>query len=226
MSHAARIIPWRTWKACGELILVGSALSACSTPRDLLQEYRRAGFGDEQSFPVLDDSYRERIALEFEIIRSGRIEPLREAMRDSNRHVRAFSIVALGVLGDHASVEAIAKRVDDPETDSLVGGAALQALGWLKGGLEAVRSARSKPRTFNRHLADIAERQIGDSIDHAARVRGAYQLGLRREDVGSARAGGLAPDFAAVDTDGRPFRLADVVKKTRVLILMFVSADW
>lgn len=224
MTHVSLNFPSRAWRGCGEVVLLGLALSACSTPRDLLQEYRRAGFGEERSFPVLDDSYRDRIALEFEIIRSGRVEPLREAIRDSNRHVRAFSITALGILGDHASVDAIAKQVDDP--DSLVGGAALQALGWLKGGLKAIQSARAKPRTVNLHLATIAERQIGDSIDHAATVREAYRLGLRREDLGSARVGQPAPDFTALDTDGRPFRLSDVVKHHKVVILMFVSADW
>jgi peroxiredoxin len=51
-------------------------------------------------------------------------------------------------------------------------------------------------------------------------------LGLSREDIGSARVGKPAPDFAAIDTDGRPFALADAVKESRVLILIFVSADW
>lgn len=208
-------------------LLLGIALFSCSTvERNLIEEYRKADFGDKQSFPVLDDSYRNRIALEFEIIRSGRIEALREAMGDSNRYVRAFSIAALGILGDRASVAAIAKLLDDPDIDSMVGGAALQALGWLKGGLEAVQSAKTKSRTLYKHLIDIAERQIKDPIDHAALVREAYRLGLDREQVGAAKAGKPAPDFSAVDTDGRRFRLADVVKKNKVVILMFASADW
>ncbi len=196
--------------------------------RNVIDEYRRADFGDQGSFPVLDDSYRDRIALEFEIIRSGRIEPLREALRDSNRYVRAFSVTALGILGDHESEEAIAKVVKDPDIDSMVGGAAVQALGWLKakGGLEAVQFARANSRTLYRHLLDIAERQIKDPINHAAKVRQAYQLGVRREDIGSAKVGKAAPDFSATDTDGHPFSLADALKKNTVIVLIFVSADW
>ena len=173
---------------------------------------------------MLDDSYRNRIALEFEIVRSGRIDLLRDALGDSNRFVRAFSVGALGILGDHASVGTIAKRLED--TDGMVRVAALQALGWLKGGLEAVQSARAKPRSLNQHLVRIAEQEIKDPVDHAARVLEAYQLGLRREDVGSARVGKPAPEFAAEDTEGNSFRLADAVKGSKVVILIFVSADW
>ena len=219
----------RTRKGWGKVVLLGFALCSCSTSppeRNLIEEYRRADFGDKESWPVLDDSYRNRIALEFEIMRAGRIEPLRAALQDPDRYVRAFSVAALGILGDHPSEKAIEKLVGDPDVDRMVGGAALQALGWLKGGLEVVRSARTTSRTLNRHLMDIAERQIQDPIDHAARVREAYQLGLGREEIGSAKAGKSAPDFAAIDTDGRTFRLGDILKEKRVVILAFVSADW
>jgi HEAT repeat protein len=194
--------------------------------RNLIEEYRKADFGDQKNFPVLDDAYRNRIALEFELIRSGRIEPLRNALRDPNRYVRAFAINALGILGDHESEETIAKMLADPDIDSMVGGAAVQALGWLKRGLEAVQSARATSRTVYPHLLDIAERQIKDPIDHAAKVREAYQLGLRRDELGSAEVGKPAPDFTAIDTDNKPFRLADVLKRNRVVVLAFVSADW
>jgi HEAT repeat protein len=81
-----------------------------------LDEYRRADFGDKESWPALDDAYRNRIALEFEIIREGRIEALREAARDPDRYVRAFAVAALGILGDRASEEAIAKLIEDPRS--------------------------------------------------------------------------------------------------------------
>src|SRR5262245_34796795 len=84
-----------------------SVAEASPQERNLIEEYRRADFGDQENSPALDDAYRDRIALEFEIIRSGRIEPLREALRDRNRFVRAFAVTALGILGDHASEEAI-----------------------------------------------------------------------------------------------------------------------
>jgi hypothetical protein len=204
-------------------------LASCSTGaprRNLIEEYRRVDFAPERDHPLLDDAYRERILLEFEIIRAGRIEPLREAMADPNRYVRSFAIAALGILGDQASVEAIARVLDDPEVDSMVGAAALQALGWLKGGLQAVQTAKVKSRTLNRHLLNIAERQITDPIDHASKVREAYKAGLRRDDVGIAKVGRPAPDFDAVDTDGLPFRLSDAVRKNNVVVLVFVAADW
>lgn len=210
----------------GRAVFLSFALCSCSTERDLIDEYRRTDFGDPQNWPALDDSYRSRIALEFEIIRSAPIERLREGMHDPVRHVRALSTAALGIRGDHASGPAIAKLIEDPRIDGLVGGAALQALGWLKSGLETVRSARTTSRTLGRHLLDLAERQIQDPIDHAAAVRDAYRLGLRWKEVGSAAVGKPAPDFAAVDTDGKAFRLAEVLREKRVAILVFVSADW
>jgi len=210
-------------------LLLGFALCSCSTPpppRNLLDEYRRADFGDKGSWPALDDAYRNRIALEFEIIREGRIEALREAARDPDRYVRAFAVAALGILGDRASEAAIAKLIEDPDVDSMVGGAALQAFGWLKGRVDVVRKARAKTRALGRHLMDLAERQVQDPIDHAAKVREAYARGIAREEIGSAKAGKAAPDFAAVDTEGRSFRLHEVLKEKKVAILVFVSADW
>ena len=215
-------------KGRGGVVLL-LALCTCSTPapeRNLLEEYRRADFGDKESWPALDEAYKARIALEFEIIRSGRIEPLRGALQDTDPYVRAFSVAALGILGDHASEPAIAKLVEDPAVDRMVGNAALQALGWLKSGLEVVRSARAKSRTLNRRLIDLAERQIQDPVDHAAKIRESYRLGLRREEIGSAKAGRPAPDFSAIDTDGKPFGLGSVLKEKKVVILVFVSADW
>lgn len=193
---------------------------------DLIEEYRNADFGDLQNTPVLDDAYRNRIALEFELIRSDRIEPFMNAVRDPNRHVRAFAISALGILGDFESEGMMAELLADPDIDSMAGGAAVQALGWLKRGLKAVQSARATLRTACPHLLDIAERQINGPIDHAAMVREAWQTGLRRDEIGSARVGKPAPDFTAIDTDNRPFRLAEALQRHRVVVLVFVAEDW
>jgi hypothetical protein len=108
----------------------------------------------------------------------------------------------------------------------MVAGAALQAFGWLKGRVDVVRNARARMRAPVRHLMDLAERQIQDPIDHGAKVRDAYASGIAREEIGSAKPGKAAPDFAAVDTDGRPFRLREVLNERKVAILVFVSADW
>lgn len=211
------------------VVLLGLALSGCRTPapeRNLLEEYRRAEFGDTQNIFPVDDGYRNRMALEFDLVRSGRLAPLREGLHDSNRFVRSFSVSALGVLGDRASEGAIAKLVEDPGTDPMVGSTAVQALGWLKSGLESVRSARATSRTLSRRLLDVAEREIQDSVDHAAPILEAYRLGLRAEEVGSARVGAPAPDFSATDTEGRAFRLSDAVRQHRVVLVIFVAADW
>ena len=187
-----------------------------------LDEYRKADFSQKKG--KFDDGCRRRILLESELIRAGKPELIRPALKDPNRDVRAFGATALGILGDKPSAGAIAELAkSDP--DPLVRGMAVQALGWLKAGAEAVQAAKSDKSADVQFLARVAEGHFKDPTDYAAKVREAYKAGIKPEEMASARVGQPAPDFAALDSEGRPFKLSDVLRK-QVVVLTFQLADW
>lgn len=187
-----------------------------------LEEYRKADFGQKKG--KVDDAWRRRVTLEFEVIRQAKSEPLRAALGDANRDVRAFAATALGILGDKPSVPKVESLVRG-DSEPLVRGMALQALGWLKAGGETIRAAKSDESRDVQFLAGVAEGHLKDPADYAAKVREAFKAGLRPEELGIARVGAPAPDFAATESDGRPFKLSDVLRQ-QVVVLTFQLADW
>ena len=92
---------------------------------------------------------------------------------------------------------------------------------------EAVCRPRAKSdKAWNvRWLSKVAEGQLKSKVDYAAKVRKAYEAGITRKEMGTARVGSPAPDFSALDIDGKPFKLGDVVKK-KIVVLTFQVADW
>jgi hypothetical protein len=187
-----------------------------------LEEYRKADFGQKKGRP--DDGWKRRILLEGEIVRSGKPEPIRAALADPNRDVRASAATALGILGDKdsvAKIEALARSDSDP----LVRGMAVQALGWLKAGAATIQAAKSDESRDVQFLAAAAEGRLKDPTDYAAKVLEAYRAALKPEELASAEVGKPSPDFAAIDSDGKPFKLSDILKK-RVVVLTFQLADW
>ena len=64
----------------------------------------------------------------------------------------------------------------------------------------------------------MAAGQIKSDIDHAALVRKAYAAGIERDKLGVAKVGQPAPDFAALTSDGKPFKLSAAVGKKPIAI--------
>ena len=187
-----------------------------------IDAYRKADFSQKNG--KFDDACRNRIALEHSLIRAGDPAPLRAALGDKKRDVRAFAAAALGILGDRDSIDRLAE-VARKDPDSMVRGKAVQALGWLKAGSDVIEAAKSDRAWNVRWLSKVAEGQLKSKIDYAAKVRKAYEAGITRKEMGTARVGSPAPDFSALDIDGKPFKLGDVVKK-KIVVLTFQVADW
>jgi len=188
----------------------------------LMEEYRKVDFSQKQG--KFDEVCRKRLGLEFELIRRGDPEPFRTGLKDPSRDVRGFAAAALGILEDRASAASLA-RLAQEDPDVHVRLMALQGLGWLKAGEDVIIAAKSDPNRDVRFMASVAEAHLKDARDLAARVREAYTVPLRPEEMGSAQVGKPAPDFAVTDCDGRPFRLSAVLKK-QVVVLAFQLADW
>ena len=107
---------------------------------------------------------------------------VRPGLKDKNKNVRAFSAVALGILGDRASVPAITTMaMMDP--DPLVRGQALQALAWLKNGSAAIQKGKSDRDGDVKFMARMAEGQLKDRFDYGKQVRDAYKLGIKPEEI-------------------------------------------
>ena len=202
--------------ACSTLLLMAILQG------NLLEEYRRADFSQKKG--AFDDSCRTRMALEYQIIQAGSLAKIRPALQDPNRNVRAFAVTALGILEDRKSVSAVAGLAkNDP--DAMVRGMAVQTLGWLKAGEEVIASAASDKSRDVRFLAKVAKGHLGDPVDYAAQVRKAYKAMLPAKKMGVARVGRPAPDFSAVDTEGRLFTLSSHIGK-RIVVITFQLADW
>jgi HEAT repeat protein len=157
------------------------------------------------------------VALEYEIINASDLQSLRAALGDESPYVRSVAARALGILGDRTSADALAGLLEaDPE--EMVRIRAVESLGLLKAKPEAIELARKDRSLGVQWAAEMAAGQLETDADHAALVRQAYAAGIRREAMGSARVGQPAPDFAALTSDGKPFRLSAVLGRRPIAI--------
>ena len=184
-------------------------------PASPLEKYRRLEFP-----PIVenfDKGWKDRVALEYEIINAGDLKALRAALADKNSYVRSMAARALGILGDKSSADALADLLKtDPEYSVRI--RAVEALGVLKMKPEAIELAKKDKNAAVQWTAQIAAGQLKSDIDDAAYVRQAYAAGIKREAMGSAQVGKPAPDFTAQTSDGKPFKLSSVLGKKPIAI--------
>ncbi|HKB39549.1 MAG TPA: HEAT repeat domain-containing protein, partial [Gemmataceae bacterium] len=131
--------------------------------------------------------------------------------------VRSIAARALGIRADKASAEMLADLVkSDPEY--MVRARAVESLGLLKMKPEAIELAKKDPNDGVQWLARMAAGQIKSDMDCAALVQKAYATGISRDKLGVAKVGQPAPDFAALTSDGKPFKLSTVLGKKPIAI--------
>src|SRR5262245_15034776 len=130
-----------------------------------LERYRKLEFPPtEDNF---DKDWKERVALEYEIINGGDLEALRAGLKDEDRFVRSMAARALGILGDKSSADALAELLeDDPE--HMVRIRAVEALGYLKMKPDAVEAALKDRHAGVQWAAGRAAGQMKSAADHAA----------------------------------------------------------
>jgi len=180
-----------------------------------LERYRRL------EFPAKDENFskgwQERVALEYEIINAANLKELRAALRDRDPFVRAIAARAIGILGDKASADALAELVKS-DKEYLVRIRAVESLGYLKLKLNAIQAAVKEQDGGVSWVAKLAAEQVKIETDFAKQLRDAYAAGIKRADMGAAKVGLPAPDFAAVTSDGKPFRLLTILGKKPIAI--------
>jgi hypothetical protein len=183
-------------------------------------------YGKLKNPPVYENfaqGWQDRVALEFEIINEADLHSLRAGLGDGNPFVRAMSAHALGFRADRGSADTLARlALEDPE--NLVRIRAVEALGFLKMRPDVIERARQDPDPGVQWTAGSVAGMVGSGIDYAAQARRAFAEGLRRTDLASARLGRKAPYFTARTSDGKPFRLSQVVGR-KPIALYFAAFD-
>jgi hypothetical protein len=170
-----------------------------------------------------DKNWKERVALEFDIVNRATLKSLRAGLRDPNLYVRAMAARALGIRGDRESAEALADLVRS-EPEYLVRIRAVEALGLLKLHPEVVASAKKDKSGAVRWAADLSADMIRQDVDYASQVRRAFSEGITHEEMGRAAVDRNAPDFTALTVDGGKFSLSSVLGKKPV-VLYFAAFD-
>jgi len=180
-----------------------------------LERYRNLEFPPEPE--NFDKGWKDRVALEFEIINSGDLKSLRAATKDENRFVRAMAVRALGIREDEASVDTIVDLAkNDPEF--IVRTRAVESLGLLKIKPEVIELLKKERDGGVRWSAGLAADGFKSKQDHAAELRRAFAVGIKREEMGVAEVGKPAPDFSAQTIEGKPFKLSSVLGKKPIAI--------
>jgi len=180
-----------------------------------LERYRKLEFPpSEENF---DKGWKDRVALEFQVVNAADLGTLRTALKDPDPLVRSMAARTLGIRGDKDSAESLAELVKS-DSEYMVRIRAVEALGHLKMRAEAIDLAKKDAHLAVQWAADTAARQIKSDTDYASQMRQAFAAGIKRASMDSAIVGQKAPDIAALTIDGKPFKLSDVLGKKPIAI--------
>src|SRR5262249_25239555 len=139
------------------------------------------------------------------------------ALKDRDPFVRAIAARALGILGDKDSAEALAELVKT-DKEYLVRLRAGESLGYLKLKPEVSELAKKDESLGVCWVAQFAADQLKIDTEYARQLREGFSKGIKRKVIGAAKVGQLAPDFTAVTSDGKLFKLSKIVGKKPIAI--------
>src|SRR5262245_27739477 len=211
------------WIALGWVLpgLLAVSLPGRADPPSPLDGYRKLEY--RPTMENFNKGWKERVLVEFEIVNSKDLAALRAGLKDKDSFVRSIAARALGIRADKASAEALAELVkSDPEP--MVRGRAVESLGLLKMKPEAIELAKKDRNDAVQWVARMAAGQLKNETDYGALMQKAYAAGIKRDKLGIAKVGERAPDFEALTSDGKPFKLSTVVGK-KPIAMYFAAFD-
>lgn len=192
-----------------------------AAPPSPLESYRKLEY--RPTMENFNKGWKERVLVEFEIVNAADLGALRAGLKDRDPFVRSIAARALGIRADKSSAEALAELVkSDPEP--MVRVRAVESLGLLKMKREAVEIAKKDGNSAVQWVAKMAAGQIMSDIDYGALMQKAYAGGINRDNLDVAKVGQPPPDFAALTSDGKPFRLSTVLGK-KPIVIYFAAFD-
>jgi hypothetical protein len=216
-----------TCRAIRVPLILGAVLAASlparahAEPPSPLERYRNLEY--PPTFENFSKPWEERVLVEFDIVNSADLAALRAGLTDKDRFVRAVAARTLGIRGDKDSADALAELVkSDPEI--IVRARAVESLGLLKIKPEVIALAKKDSATEVEWVARMAAGELKAEIDSRELMQKAYAPGIKPDQLGVAKVGQPAPDFAAHTSDGKPFKLSSVLGKKPIL-LYFVAFD-
>jgi len=196
-------------------LLLLAPTSRSAEPLSPIESYRKLAFPPEDE--NFEKGWKDRVAADYDVINSADLTSLRAALEDGDPFVRAIAAYALGVRGDRTSADALAELVKN-DKEYVVRIRAVEALALLKMKPEVVESALKDRDPGVPFVAKLVAGQLKSEIDYAAEIRQAYAAGIDRGSMGSAVVGKPAPDFTALNLDGKPFQLSSVLGKKPIAI--------
>ena len=214
-----------TYRAISVPLVLGAVLAATSLgraePPSPLECYRNLKHPPTRE--NFNKGWKERVLVEFDIINSADLGALRAGLKDRDPFVRSIAARALGIRGDKDSAEALAELVkSDPE--GMVRVRAVESLGLLKMKPEVIELAKKDSTDAVRWVARMAAGQLKSETDSRELMQKAYATGIKPDKLGIAKVGEPAPDFVALTSDGKPFKLSAVVGRKPIL-LYFAAFD-
>src|SRR5262249_57509225 len=123
----------------------------------------------------------------------------------------------VGNVGDKDSADGLVELVK-ADKEYLVRIRAVESLGYLKMKPEVIQLAIKDRDGGVSWVAKLAAGQLKGDTDYAKQLREAYAKGIKREVMGTAKLGKPAPDFTALTSDGKPFRLSKALGKKPIAI--------
>jgi hypothetical protein len=197
------------------ILLVLAPSARPQQPSSPLERYRNLEY--PPTVENFDKGWKDRVALDFEIVNTADLKSLRAALKDKDTFVRAMAARALGIRADRESADALAELAKtDP--DYIVRIRAVESLGFLKMKADVVEAAKKDKDLGVVWTANLAAEQFKSDTDYAAQLRQAFAEGIQREAMGAAKVGKPAPDFTALTTDGKTFKLSTVLGRKPIAI--------
>jgi hypothetical protein len=165
-----------------------------------------------------DPGWQVRMKALVSLARAGpaAVPVLIDALKKGSPSTRELAAQALGCCADPRARPALEAALDDPEISvRLYACSALSMFGRLKPAKRYLRLRDRDHWAVRQNMAFALERD--DKPDPAAlrKARANYDLAA----MGSARVGGLAPDFTLGDLQGKTHRLSDFRGKKGVLLI-------
>jgi len=204
--------------------LIWGAIFAVTSPgraEPPLEKYRH--LEHPPTFANFNKGWQQRVLAEFEVVNATELTTLRAGLKDQDPFVRSISARALGIRGDKDSADALAELVKgDPE--AMVRGRAVESLGLLKMKPDVIDLAKKDHVDAVQWLARMAAGELKSETESRELMQKAYAAGIQPEQLGIAKVGEPAPDFSALTSAGKPFKLSTVLGKKPIL-LYFAAFD-